>query len=122
MANHRSLHANRIARFLTLALAAALVIPPIVLSSSATATNLAAEGWMSASAAATGWEAEYRAAIWGQRGGRGGGGGHEFLGDGAAAVRGGLSARPGVVRRARALSLVPCNHDSQHKSPSGHHA
>ena len=75
MANHRSLHANRIARFLTLALAAALVIPPIVLSSSATATNLAAEGWMSASAAATGWEAEYRAAIWGQRGGRGGGGG-----------------------------------------------
>jgi len=77
MAYHRSFPANRIARFLTLALAAALVIPPMVLSSSATATNLAAEGWMSASAAATGWEAEYRAAVRGQRGGRGDGGGQQ---------------------------------------------
>ncbi|MGD8328008.1 MAG: zinc-dependent metalloprotease [Acidobacteriota bacterium] len=50
----------------------------MMLSRAATATSLAAEGWMSASAAATGWEAEYIAAaraekVGGQRGGGGSG-------------------------------------------------
>jgi hypothetical protein len=79
MVDHRTPRTHSRTRFLTLILAAALIIPPTVLSRSATATSLAAEGWMAASAAATGWEAEYieavRAANLGsaQRGGRGGG-------------------------------------------------
>ncbi|MGD8816864.1 MAG: DUF5117 domain-containing protein, partial [Acidobacteriota bacterium] len=74
----RSVRVQRHKRFLTLVLAAALIIPPMMLSRAATATSLAAEGWMSASAAATGWEAEYIAAaraekVGGQRGGGGSG-------------------------------------------------
>ena len=56
MVYHRFRTPKRIARFLTLAFAVALVIPPMILSRSATATSLAAEGWMADSAAATGWE------------------------------------------------------------------
>ncbi|HJO30109.1 MAG TPA: DUF5117 domain-containing protein, partial [Acidobacteriota bacterium] len=70
MVYHRFRTPNRIARFLTLAFAVALVIPPMILSRSATATSLAAEGWMAESAAATGWEAEFRAAIRAQRSGQ----------------------------------------------------
>ncbi len=70
MVDHRFPTPNRIARFLTLAFTMALVLPPMILSRSATATSLAAEGWMSESAAATGWEAEFRAAIRAQRSGQ----------------------------------------------------
>ena len=81
MVDQRSPRKYRKTRVLTLILATALIVPPMMLSRSATATSLAAEGWMAASAAATGWEAEYLAAVRAeklgapQRGGRGGGGG-----------------------------------------------
>ena len=82
MVEHRSPRQHRRKRFLTLIVAAALIIPPLMLSRSASATNLAAEGWMAASAAATGWEGEYREAVRvAQRGGRGGGGGGQAGGE-----------------------------------------
>ena len=79
MVDHGSPRKYGKTRVLTLILATALIIPPMVLSRSATATSLAAEGWMAASAAATGWEAEYLGAVRAekQRGGRGGGGGEQ---------------------------------------------
>jgi hypothetical protein len=77
MADHRAARTFGKRRFWTLAIVFALIVPPVILSRSATATSLAAEGWMATSATATGWEAEYIAAVraegaGGQRGGRGG--------------------------------------------------
>ncbi len=63
---------------LSLLLVAALAIPVMLASKSASAESLTLAGWLSESGAATGWDAEYRAAVreakLGQRGGRGGGG------------------------------------------------
>ena len=59
---------------LTLFLVAALATPVMLASKSASAESLTLEGWLSASGAATGWEAEYRAAVREAKLGRGGGG------------------------------------------------